>query len=203
MVSVKINPITPPGHVVCACSTGTILSISQRPTVRVRPTNNTTRTTVCFTPSDMLPPGGGCIIPNTNENRIHPTRSSNIADEMMTVPISVRRRFRSIRILAITGSAEIESAVPTNSAKIRGFAPSSAPIYLGKPLAARTPHAKGKATPKILTSNALLPWRKMLRKSISRPAVSRKNTTPSVVTVSSTIGIGPVVGNSASYTCGR
>ena len=39
----------------------------------------------------------------------------------MTVPTSVRRRLRSIRILAITGSAEIARAVPTNRAKISGI----------------------------------------------------------------------------------
>src|SRR5258708_548905 len=102
MVSVKMNPIPPPGHDVCAWSTGRILSISHRPTVSVIPTNSTTSTMVCFTPSATLPPAGGCSIPSTKENKIHPTRSLNIADEMITVPISVRRRFTSIRILAIS-----------------------------------------------------------------------------------------------------
>jgi hypothetical protein len=193
-----MNPSTPPGQVVWACTKGKILSNNQRPSVSVSPTNSTTSMMVCFTASATLPPGGGCSIPSTSENRIHPTRSSNMADEMMTVPTSVRRRFRSIRIFAITGSAEIARAVPTNSAKMSGFAPCCAPRYSGKIVAARNPEAKGNATPKILTSSALLPCRKRLRRSISRPAVSKKKTTPSVVTVSSTIGIGPVVGNSAS-----
>jgi len=99
----------------------------------------------------------------------------------------------------------MESAVPTKSANIRVLvpAPEPAPSSLGKALAARKPAAKGNATPNRLTSKALLPCRKILRKSISRPAVNKKKTTPSVVTVSSTIGIGPVVGNKVSYRSGR
>ena len=54
--------------------------------------------------------------------------------------------------------------------------------------AAPKPKANGMITPSELTRIALRPWRKMLRRSISRPAVSRKSTTPSVVTVSITIG---------------
>ena len=37
-----------------------------------------------------------------------------MADDITTVPISLRSRFKSMRIFAITGKAEIERAVPTN-----------------------------------------------------------------------------------------
>ena len=200
-VRVKMKPNIPPGHVVWAWTNGSSLSISQRPTVSINPTNISTSTMVC-----LMPPrerAAGFINPRTKENKIHPTRSSNMADDMITVPISVRRRLRSIRILAITGRAEIERAVPTNRAKIRRSAPTSAPRYLGKISAAAKPNANGKITPKKLTKSALLPWRKMLLRLISRPAVSRKNTTPRVATVSSTMGIGPVLGNNAAYIPGR
>jgi hypothetical protein len=178
---------------------GRILSIIQRTTVRDITTKAITSTTVRFTPWNVDPP---CSMPKIMENRIQPTRSSNIADDITTVPISLRSRFKSIRILAITGRAEIERAVPTNSEKIRRSAPGPAPRKYGNSLAAANPNAKGMITPKKLTSRALLPWRKMLRKSISRPAVRRKNTTPIVVTVSKTIGRLPVEGNRNAYKSG-
>jgi hypothetical protein len=37
-----------------------------------------------------------------------------MADDITTVPISLRSRFKSIKIFAMTGKAEMERAVPTN-----------------------------------------------------------------------------------------
>ena len=96
-------------------------------------------------------------MPKIIENKIQPTRSSNIAEDMTTVPISLRSRFRSIRILAITGRAEMESAVPTNKEKIRRSAPGPDPMNRGNNPAALNPNAKGMMTPKKLTRTALLP----------------------------------------------
>jgi hypothetical protein len=80
-----------------------------------------------------------------------------MAEDITTVPISLRSKFKSIRILAITGSAEMESAVPTKSANIRVFAPTSAPRNCGKNSAAPNPIAKGITTPRELTRIALRP----------------------------------------------
>ena len=134
---------------------------------------------------------------NTTPNRIHPTRSSNIAEEITTVPISSPGSPMSMRVLAITGRADIESAVPTSE-----FAPGRNPRNLGKERATINPMTNGKITPRELTNRALLPRRKIRRKLVSRPATSRKKTTPSVVTVSSTIGNEPVVGKTQEYHCG-
>jgi len=50
-------------------------------------------------------------------NRNHPMRSLIVAEDIITVPILVFSKFKSIKILLITGSAEIERAVPINKAK--------------------------------------------------------------------------------------
>jgi len=52
-----------------------------------------------------------------SEKKSQPTRSLNIADAMITMPMFVLNKFMSIRMRAITGSAEMESAVPRKSAK--------------------------------------------------------------------------------------
>jgi len=46
-------------------------------------------------------------------------RSLIVAEEMMTVPILLFNKFRSINILLITGRAEMERAVPMNNANVR------------------------------------------------------------------------------------
>ena len=60
-----------------------------------------------------LPP----IRPIKNANTSQPTRSFNMAAATMTIPIFDRYRCRSIRILAMTGSAVIANAIATNKAK--------------------------------------------------------------------------------------
>ena len=55
-----------------------------------------------------------CIIPNMNEKINHPIKSLNMADAIMMVPIFVLNIFISIKILDITGNAEIDKAVPKN-----------------------------------------------------------------------------------------
>ena len=94
----------------------------------------------------------------------------------------------------MTGSAEMESAVPKKNAKIRRSEPGSAPRNRGNNPAAAKPSANGKSTPKELTKSALLPCRKTFVRSTSMPAVSRNSTTPMVATASMTIDKAPVSG---------
>jgi hypothetical protein len=49
-----------------------------------------------------------------NEKISQPIRSSNMAEAIMIIPILVLKIFMSINIRAITGSAEIDMAVPKN-----------------------------------------------------------------------------------------
>jgi hypothetical protein len=63
----------------------------------------------------------------------------------------------SIRVLAITGRADIESAVPTKRANISEFALGGSPRKWGRERAAINPMTNGKITPKELTNSALLP----------------------------------------------
>ena len=53
---------------------------------------------------------------STIANPIQPSRSLTIAELMISMPMSERNMFRSIRILAITGSAVIDIAIPRNNA---------------------------------------------------------------------------------------
>ncbi len=50
-------------------------------------------------------------------NKDHPTRSFTVAAPIIIIPISVFSKSRSMRVLAITGRADIDNAVPMNIAK--------------------------------------------------------------------------------------
>jgi hypothetical protein len=71
----------------------------------------------------------------------------------------------------------MDGAVPMKSAKTSRPFPSTAPKNRGNILAARNPRANEITMPNVLTRSALLPWRKMLAKSIAIPAVRRNKTT--------------------------
>ena len=89
--------------------------MSQRPMVSMKATNSSVR--------PIVPPiqnvGPPCVImPRTMAKMIHPMRSSKMAAAITTIPRSLRYRFRSISVLAMTGRAEIDIAVAKNSAKM-------------------------------------------------------------------------------------
>jgi hypothetical protein len=50
-------------------------------------------------------------------NNDHPIRSLMVAEPVIIIPISVFIKSRSMRVLAMTGRADIDSAVPMNIAK--------------------------------------------------------------------------------------
>ena len=85
-----------------------------------------------------------CVKLSTKEKISQPSKSLNIADAIITIPIFVLNKFISIRILAITGKAEIDSAVPKNNAN-NNFGPCSLLIenISGKNQATAKPVKKG------------------------------------------------------------
>jgi hypothetical protein len=142
--------------------------------------------------------GCGFIIPRTKPNRIHPTRLSNMAEDITMVPISVLSSPKPIRMRATTGRAEMDSAVPMKSAKTSRSAPSTAPKNRGNIPAARNPRANGITMPNVLTRSALYPGEKCWPNQSQYLPVRRKKTTLIATIPSSTRATGPVCGNSSA-----
>ena len=121
--------------------------------------------------------------PVITASRIQPTVSSATAVETMTMPIRVRNKPRSMRILAITGIAEIDIAVAMNSAK------TGRSMFVGisrdgttKPKA--KPARKGRTNPPSHPqTTAPLAFRRMLKR-VSSPVKSTRKMTPIHETIS-------------------
>jgi len=123
-------------------------------------------------------------MPRITAKMIQPTRSLNTAAATTSIPRSLRYRFRSISVLAITGRAEIDRAVAMNRAKSRGSAPASIPISCGRNQAAAKPTAKGTRTPAKPTLMASRPCRQIVDRSTSSPATSRNRVMARVISPS-------------------
>lgn len=140
--------------------------------------NPSVRTIVASIPG---PPSPRPIMARISAKMIQPTTSLKTAAATVIMPRSVRKRLRSISVLAITGRAEIDSAVATNRAKISRSAPASAPSSPGAAQAPAKPIANGARMPVIPTMIAFRPCRQTVERSISMPATSRNRAIATVV----------------------
>jgi len=96
---------------------------------------------------------------------------------------------RSIKVLATTGSAVIESAVPTKSAKINLKDGSFIPRKSGKKYAAKKPIAKGNTIPMTLVYNAVFPCLNTNDRLTSKPETKRSIITARFVIPSIAISV--------------
>ena len=87
---------------------------------------------------------------------IQPMMSFSAAEAMTSIPISLFSRFMSMRVFAITGRADIESAVPKKSAKTTLSPPGSRPKKPENCHATAYPNENGRTIPSALTRNAVL-----------------------------------------------
>jgi hypothetical protein len=83
------------------------------------------------------------IRPKTTAKTIQPTISLKIAALTTTIPRSLRYRSISIRVLAITGSAEIDIAVAKKRANVNLLTLSSLPTCSERNHAVIKPNTKG------------------------------------------------------------
>ena len=121
---------------------------------------------------------------------------------MTIIPSSEFIRFRSIRIRAMTGSAEMESAVPMNSAKSVKLPWTYDPHRPGKRKTSPTPSMKGINTP-IRLVHAMVSLRFLMTpRFISSPAANRKNSIQTCTSASIPMKAGPDTGNSQIWVPG-
>jgi hypothetical protein len=114
--------------------------------------------------------------PATMPSRIQPARSSAIAAAISTCAMLRRIRSRSERIFAITGSAEMPSAVPMNSANTsRSVDPPTNASGSARPRA--TPASTGSTRLPTATRAVARPRLRISAGSVSSPVrISRRNT---------------------------
>jgi len=106
-----------------------------------------------------------------------PTMSSTVAAPTIIPPSSFFSRSRSIRILAMTGRADMDRAVHMNSPNIQNLSGE----VLHSPGIRTTiprPEMKGRNMPDMLVIKVLLLCSHMQARSISRPAVKIKAISP-------------------------
>ena len=112
---------------------------------------------------------------------IQPIVSSTTAALNVSTPRLRRTRLRSIRILAITGIAEMPIAVAMKS--ISGRRPLKT-WESGRTTPSRIPEANGMAIPKNDAKTAARPMFRIVRMSVSRPVSSIRSRSPRKETVS-------------------
>jgi hypothetical protein len=122
-------------------------------------------------------------------NRNHPMRSSIVAEEMITVPNLLFNKLRSIKILLITGRAEIERAVPINKAKGRILSLAGVPHISGTSITSPYPIAKGIEMPNRLVQSMFKPLVFNCPGFNSIPTTSRNSTMETVRSASLLIKI--------------
>ena len=122
--------------------------------------------------------------PVKTASMIHPTTSLAMPAATVIWPKSRRIKPSSLRILAITASAETARAAATNRAKtVRSL---SGPMNdSGRTPPTTRPPINGTTRLKPVTSAAARPRRRIRPRSVSKPAVTSRNATPSQLTAKS------------------
>src|ERR1035441_2468704 len=112
----------------------------------------------------------------------HPARSSSIAADITIAPSSVFIRCRSIRMRAITGSAEMDKMVPTKSASRGTLLCALLRQNSGHNSTDPTPSASGARMPRNLDQMMGGPRVRRRLGCSSRPAMNTKSSNPNSVT---------------------
>ena len=115
--------------------------------------------------------------PVTTESTIHPIVSSATAAAMITEPVRVRKRSRSIRMRAITGIAEIDIAVARNRANT-GRPTAVGTSASGNTIPSANPAANGRVKPPIQLPITAARALARIPSRASRPPISTSITTP-------------------------
>ena len=119
----------------------------------------------------------GAKLLKINANNDHPIRSFMVAAPVMIIPISVFIKSRSIRILTMTGRADIDSAVPINIAK-SSVSTWKCPFHrLGNKKTVPKPSMNGTTMPIKLAETMLVTLFLARLRFISRPAANKKKST--------------------------
>ena len=106
--------------------------------------------------------------PATSDSRSHPVVSSINPAARISIPNSRRIRPSSIRIFAITGTAEIAIATPMKSAKMSRWS-GAARYCAGSARPSIIPAPNGITIPHTDTQAAARPWPARISRSVSSP----------------------------------